>query len=400
MAARAHSSRNYRRRPFRLSVACAVVAVVVVAAAGATYAVGHKSGRPSAAHTSNKPSAPTTVPGPPTPLSVLSVSPASGSTGVDPASPIHVTFSAPVALGAVKPTLTPAMPGTWSVSGATMTFSPAGGFVPYTSVNVSVPAGITGAAGSNTIPLATAASTAFTVAAGSFTRLQELLAELGYMPVTFTANSATPGELPINTESSTVGAVSTSTVGGSFSWRFGGTPASLMAQWSQGANNVITRGAVMAFESDHGLAYDGTAGAQVWTDLLGAVANRQVDPRAYGYVMVSQGRPETLQVWTNGQITATTLVNTGVRGAATATGTYPVFERFASTTMRGTNPDGSKYADPGVPWVAYFNGGDAVHGFPRGSYGYPQSDGCVELPIGNAKVVWGMDPIGTLVTVA
>ena len=38
--------------------------------------------------------------------------------------------------------------------------------------------------------------------------------------------------------------------------------------------------------------------------------------------------------------------------------------------MKGTNPDGSKYADP-VAWVAYFNGGDAVHYFPRGFYGVP-----------------------------
>ena len=31
--------------------------------------------------------------------------------------------------------------------------------------------------------------------------------------------------------------------------------------------------------------------------------------------------------------------------------------------MKGTNPDGSKYDDP-VYYVAYFNGGDAVHHFP------------------------------------
>ena len=37
--------------------------------------------------------------------------------------------------------------------------------------------------------------------------------------------------------------------------------------------------------------------------------------------------------------------------------------------MSGTNPDGSHYSDPGVPWVSYFNGGDALHGFLRASYG-------------------------------
>jgi lipoprotein-anchoring transpeptidase ErfK/SrfK len=50
--------------------------------------------------------------------------------------------------------------------------------------------------------------------------------------------------------------------------------------------------------------------------------------------------------------------------------------------------------------VAYFNGGDAVHGFVRARYGYPQSDGCVELPPSHAEVVYPMDYYGTLVTVA
>jgi lipoprotein-anchoring transpeptidase ErfK/SrfK len=68
--------------------------------------------------------------------------------------------------------------------------------------------------------------------------------------------------------------------------------------------------------------------------------------------------------------------------------------------MSGTNPDGSKYKDPGIPWVSYFNGGDALHGFVRGSYGYPQSDGCVEMPPANSAVVYPLTPIGTLVTVA
>jgi lipoprotein-anchoring transpeptidase ErfK/SrfK len=88
-----------------------------------------------------------------------------------------------------------------------------------------------------------------------------------------------------------------------------------------------------------------------------------------------------------------------VAGAETAQGTFPIFSRFTSTTMTGTNPDGSKYSDPGVPWVNYFNGGDAVHGFPRGSYGTPQSDGCVELPIETAHTVYGMLAIGDIVVV-
>ena len=104
-------------------------------------------------------------------------------------------------------------------------------------------------------------------------------------------------------------------------------------------------------------------------------------------------------MWQDGKAIYETPVNTGVAGAWTATGTFPVYERFVTTTMSGTDPDGYQYSVSGVPWVAYFNGGDAVHGYWRDSYGWPQSNGCVELPVPNAQVVWSMDPIGTLVTV-
>jgi lipoprotein-anchoring transpeptidase ErfK/SrfK len=105
-------------------------------------------------------------------------------------------------------------------------------------------------------------------------------------------------------------------------------------------------------------------------------------------------------VYQNGAETYQTPVNTGVAAAPTAQGTWPVFEHLTTTTMSGTNPDGSKYVDPGIPWVSYFHGGDALHGFVRGSYGFPQSDGCVEMPIANAAVVFPQTPLGTLVTVA
>jgi len=98
------------------------------------------------------------------------------------------------------------------------------------------------------------------------------------------------------------------------------------------------------------------------------------------YVFVAKTLPETTTVYQNGVVAYTSLANTGVTGAETASGTFPVFLRYQVTTMTGTNPDGSKYSDPGIPWVSYFNGGDALHGFVRSSYGFPQSDGCVEMP--------------------
>jgi len=89
-----------------------------------------------------------------------------------------------------------------------------------------------------------------------------------------------------------------------------------------------------------------------------------------------------------------------VPGAETAQGIFPIYSRFVSTTMTGTDVDGTKYTVPDVPWVNYFNGGDAVHGYPRASYGFPQSNGCVELPIEAAARVYPMLKVGDIVEVS
>jgi lipoprotein-anchoring transpeptidase ErfK/SrfK len=117
-------------------------------------------------------------------------------------------------------------------------------------------------------------------------------------------------------------------------------------------------------------------------------------------VTVSESIPETLEVHRGHHVVLTTPANTGVPGAETERGTFPIYSRLTSTTMTGTNPDGSKYSDPGVPWVNYFNGGDAVHGYPRASYGFPQSNGCVELPIEAAAQVYPMLKLGDIVEVS
>ncbi len=110
--------------------------------------------------------------------------------------------------------------------------------------------------------------------------------------------------------------------------------------------------------------------------------------------------PQNLTLWNNGVAQLVGIpVNTGAPGADTVDGTYAVFEHVRFSEMKGTNPDGSTYDDPNVPYASYFNGGDALHGFVRASYGSPQSNGCVEMTYANAAQVWPLTPIGTLVTV-
>jgi peptidoglycan hydrolase-like protein with peptidoglycan-binding domain len=184
---------------------------------------------------------------------------------------------------------------------------------------------------------------------------------------------------------------------GTFTWQ-AGYPAQLQNLWVPGEANEVLAGAVMAFESDHGLSMDGVAGPQVWGALLSAVAAGQNNTHGYTYALASQASPETLTVWHDGQVILTSAANTGIPAAPTSVGTFPVYLRYTFQIMRGTNPDGTPYADP-VSWVSYFRAGEAVHYFPRASYGFQQSLGCVELPLAQAKFVWPYMTYGTLVTV-
>jgi lipoprotein-anchoring transpeptidase ErfK/SrfK len=213
----------------------------------------------------------------------------------------------------------------------------------------------------------------------------QLLAELNYLPLTFTPSLAQSDP--------------TVEASGSFTWAYPNLPTSLSAQWRVGTDNVILRGALMAFQNQSNIPTTGVVDATTWKDLLAAVSSNALDPASYNYVDVSMTLPETLTLYVAGQEKYQFAVNTGIAAAPTATGTYPVYQRFLSTTMRGLNPDGTPYSDPDIPDVSYFNGGDALHGFIRATYGWPQSLGCVEQPYSTAKTVFPYTPIGTLVTV-
>jgi peptidoglycan hydrolase-like protein with peptidoglycan-binding domain len=239
--------------------------------------------------------------------------------------------------------------------------------------------------------------------------LQQLLAQLAYLPLRFEPSSS---DLPAETNhalsttavidgaSTGFNAVPLSAQPGTFAWRYPNVPATLTALWEPGIDSALVQGAVMAFQLDHGLDDDGTLTATFWSQLRQAVADGEVSTAPYDYLEVSVTLPETLSVWRNGTVIYRTHCNTGIPEAPTAPGSYPVYARYLSTTMVGFNPDGSSYDDPGVPDVAYFHGGDAVHGFPRSSYGFPQSLGCVELPYVAAAIVFRDDSVGTVVTIS
>ena len=155
----------------------------------------------------------------------------------------------------------------------------------------------------------------------------------------------------------------------------------------------------MRFQADHNLPVTGNIDTATWHAIVTADIEQRRDPLPYTNVYVDQAVPQELRLYINGHVFFSTLVNTGISVAPTQNGTYPVYVRYLTTTMSSTLPNGQTYHDSGIPWVSYFHGGDALHGFLRSQYGYPQSLGCVEMTYAHAAVVWPHTPIGTLVSV-
>jgi peptidoglycan hydrolase-like protein with peptidoglycan-binding domain len=367
-------------------LASAAVLAVGGCTAGIVLAVQH-SGQP-ASKQNNAAAHPAPLP----PLRVVSVSPADGSRDIDGVRNITVTYNQPLPASAPLPVLSPAIAGTWQRTGDTAVFTPATGFPAHTRVSVMAAAAVTVAKDSRGNPPPAAS---FTTARYSTLRLQEILAQLGYLPLSWTP--AVGAAVPTGNAAAQLAAAYTPPPG-TFHWVHHGFPSSLYSFWSQGNANTLDVGAITGFEADHGLTPDGVASRAVWKALLAAAAKGQRNTHGYSYAIASESLPETLTIWHNGRVVFSSLANTGISVRPTGRGTFPVYEKLPYQIMTGTNPDGSHYADP-VYWVSYFEGGDAVHYFSRGSYGWPQSLGCVELPYSAAKRAYPYLPYGTLVTV-
>jgi L,D-transpeptidase catalytic domain/Bacterial Ig-like domain len=326
-------------------------------------------------------------------LRVISATPSNNALGN---APITVRLSVPLPATALPtremPRLSPTLAGRWSQTGPkTLQFTPTSAYPQGQKVTVTVPTALTDARGGR---LQRPYQFSYTVMSYSPVRLVQLLAQLGYLPVTFHPAAGTTAPALSDRLAQMQAAFSpprgTLVLGK-------GWPAQLNGLWEHD-RSVVLDGAIRAFEAQHDLTMDGVASPQLWAALLKAAVAGQRNTVGYTYAVASEGSPETLTIWRNGSEVLHSLANTGVAGATTTPGTYPVYEKLQSQVMRGTNLDGSTYADQ-VYWVSYFNGGDAVHYFDRASYGFPQSLGCVELPSTTAEAAYGYLTYGSLVTV-
>jgi hypothetical protein len=372
-----------------LAAALALVAIVVLA--GRDHRVTELLGsHPASAATpvaETPGSAP--PPGAAEPRTTLTARPP--STLDDGTTPLWVRLSGTPAPGSPHPTVSPAIAGSWTIKGSSEYFTPASTLEPCSSYKLTIPASIQA---TGQTPLGKARTIPMQVACPSVKALQQALARQGYLPYTF--HSIYGIHLPGGPETRSMAAHH------AFHVPTGVLVANVhdAPPLDYGRLDQTTQGALTIFAAAHGIAASessGVSNAQIWRSLLAAETEGRRNPNPYTFVTVTESTPETLEVHKGNHVVLSSPANTGVAGAETPQGIFPIFTRDVSTTMSGTNPDGSKYVDPGVPWVNYFNGGDAVHGFPRGSYGSPQSNGCVELPIATAKTVFGMLALGDIV---
>ncbi len=369
--------------------ALAVVAIFVLAERSHSFG-GLLGSHQASAATATTPTAPT--PGAATPTAVTpeahtTLTALPDGIRLNGTTPLWVRLSGTVAPGSPRPRVSPEVAGAWSTDGDSEYFTPASTLEPCTSYKLTIPAAIRA---SGQTPLGKKTTVALTVACPPVKALQQALARQGYLPYTF--HSLYGVHLPRGKESrSTAAHLAFHPATGALVANFGGAPP-----LAYGRLDATTEGALTVFEAGRGID-SGASNARIWESLLAVETAGRRNPSPYTFVTVDESDPETLEVHRGSHVVLSTPANTGVPGAETPTGIFPIFARDVSTTMSGTDVDGTKYDIPDVPWVNYFNGGDAVHGYERGSYGFPQSNGCVELPIQTAKAVFGMLALGDIV---
>jgi peptidoglycan hydrolase-like protein with peptidoglycan-binding domain len=374
------SPERRRRRP----VATALLLLVALIVAGAAVAVLRDSGSEGLLESRAASAAQAAE------LPATSVVAAPGAKVADGTRPLTVTLSGPVAPNSPEPTLRPAVAGSWTVSADSEVFTPASTLKPCTSYQLTIWADTTAAGYSR---LGRRRTISLQVACPPIAGMQQALARLGYLAaklrplytVAIPSGRETRAEAAVHAFDPPRG-------------RLAPDPADAPPV-EMGKLDAVTKGALTVYQSIHGLPETGEPDAATWASVLSSEAADRRDPDPYTWVSVTESLPETLEVHRGHHVVFSTPANTGVPGAETERGIFPIYSRFVSTTMSGTDVDGTKYKVPDVPWVNYFNGGDAVHGYPRASYGFPQSNGCVELPIEAAHTVFGMLRLGDIVEV-
>ena len=105
----------------------------------------------------------------------------------------------------------------------TLSYEAAAPLIPSSQIVVTIPGGAHGLRSAGGATLATSRTVAFDVAAGDTLRLQQLLAQLDYLPFAFTPSGPAPSRADLAEDQP-----------GTFSWRWPSLPSQLTSQWTQG----------------------------------------------------------------------------------------------------------------------------------------------------------------------
>jgi hypothetical protein len=111
---------------------------------------------------------------------------------------------------------------------------------------------------------------------------------------------------------------------------------------------------------------------------------------------------QTISAYEEGRLLFSTLIATGVDPYFTQPGLFKIYEKKPTETMSGAfaaDKSDYYYLDQ-VPWTMYYDQARALHGaYWRTMYGYPQSHGCVNMSIGDARWLYDWADVGDWVYV-
>ncbi|MBT1172856.1 L,D-transpeptidase [Bifidobacterium sp. MA2] len=119
------------------------------------------------------------------------------------------------------------------------------------------------------------------------------------------------------------------------------------------------------------------------------------------YRLVVDKSSQTVTVYQNGSLIKTFNVVTGKASTQTDNGTFYVYLKYQTQTMRGED-----YVTPNVRWVTYFNGGEGFHAAPWNYSAIAAGDpinhgshGCVNMYEADANWIYTNIPDGAIVQV-
>jgi len=106
---------------------------------------------------------------------------------------------------------------------------------------------------------------------------------------------------------------------------------------------------------------------------------------------------QTIAVYENYQLVFATLIASGLDPFWTRPGAFQIYEKLETTPMSGAfEADRSDaYYLEDVPWTMYFDEARAIHGaYWRANLGFPQSHGCINASIGDARWLFDWAEVG------